>query len=170
MPVDSIATVVMPQPTSQSPSALRSAVKLRNVRTGSASISAGTATTWNVAPMSIPAARRWMGVSSAGARAPFLFLLAMGASGEGPGGGRAHQNTFLNGIAVRRHHCQVRNAPWTMFFYGDDITKKQPAAPPEPAALIPHPSFSSNRWGAARDGFFGARRGPRRAPRAAAAA
>src|SRR5215475_11374202 len=23
---------------------------------------------------------------------------------------------FLNGIAVGRHHCQVRNSPWTMFF------------------------------------------------------
>ena len=25
---------------------------------------------------------------------------------------------FLNGIAQRRHHSQVRNNPWTMFFYG----------------------------------------------------
>jgi predicted secreted Zn-dependent protease len=30
---------------------------------------------------------------------------------------------FLNGIAQRRHHSQVRNNPWTMFFYG--VTRHQ---------------------------------------------
>ena len=28
------------------------------------------------------------------------------------------ENIFLNGIAARRHHCQVRNTPWTMLIYG----------------------------------------------------
>lgn len=38
--------------------------------------------------------------------------------------------TFLNGIARRRHHCQVRKDPWTRFFSGDSTTNKQTVAPP----------------------------------------
>jgi hypothetical protein len=28
------------------------------------------------------------------------------------------KSNFLNGIAVTRHHCQVRNSSWTMFLRG----------------------------------------------------
>ncbi len=31
---------------------------------------------------------------------------------------------FLNGIANRRHHSQVRNRPRTMFFYGLESHQK----------------------------------------------
>jgi hypothetical protein len=41
----------------------------------------------------------------------------------------AEDINFLNGIAVKRHHCQVRNNPWTMFFYGVSSTKNLSAAP-----------------------------------------
>ena len=36
---------------------------------------------------------------------------------------------FLNGIAGWRHHSQVRNSPWTMFFNGVHATKIVTAAP-----------------------------------------
>lgn len=36
---------------------------------------------------------------------------------------------FLNGIAGRRHHFQIRNHPRTMFFNGLNCTKKHTAAP-----------------------------------------
>jgi hypothetical protein len=55
----------------------------RNERTGSASSSAGTATTWNVDPMSTPAARRLSGASGVVFFVPFFLLLAMIASGVG---------------------------------------------------------------------------------------
>ena len=32
--------------------------------------------------------------------------------------GLRNSSEFLNGIAGRRHHSQVRNSPWTMFFNG----------------------------------------------------
>src|SRR5713101_3881016 len=99
MLVDSIATVVMPSSTSQSARRFRSPVKLRKDRTGSGSRSIGTATTWNVALMSTPAARRWIGANAAGADIPFVLLLAMITSKAGRKGGARIENTFLNGIA-----------------------------------------------------------------------
>jgi hypothetical protein len=36
---------------------------------------------------------------------------------------------FLNGIAERRHHSQVRNNPWTMFYDGELATNIASAAP-----------------------------------------
>ncbi|CAE6873442.1 hypothetical protein R69658_08266 [Paraburkholderia aspalathi] len=64
-PVDSIATVSIPQALSQSAMALRSVVKLANSRTGSSSRSGGTATKWDALPMSMPAALGWVIVSAA---------------------------------------------------------------------------------------------------------
>jgi len=64
-PVDSMATVSIPQALSQSAMALRSAVKLANSRTGSSSRSGGTATKWDALPMSMPAALGWVIVSAA---------------------------------------------------------------------------------------------------------
>ena len=46
-----------PQPFEPISQARRSLVKVENVRTGSASKSSGTVTTWNCEPISIPAAR-----------------------------------------------------------------------------------------------------------------
>ena len=45
------------------------------------------------------------------------------------GAGRRSTINFLIGIARKRHHLQVRNRPWTTFFYGDRSTKKLSAAP-----------------------------------------
>src|SRR3954462_6524750 len=39
-------------------------------------------------------------------------------------GWTAQDINFLTGIAARRHHSQVRNNPWTMFFYGDSLHQK----------------------------------------------
>jgi hypothetical protein len=36
---------------------------------------------------------------------------------------------FLTGIALRRHHTQIRNCPQAMFFYGVNATKKRTASP-----------------------------------------
>lgn len=55
----------------------------------------------------------------------------------------AESITFLNGIAQRRHHTQIRNGPWAMFFYGVGATKKQTASalgyPPsvDPGEFLP---------------------------------
>lgn len=53
--------------------------------------------------------------------------------------------TFLNGIANRRHHSQVRNRPRTMFFYGLDGHQKQTATPLG-TRIYSLRSFWSNRW------------------------
>ena len=55
-PVDSSATLVTRHVTSQSAKRCRSVVNVRNDWTGAASRSGDTATTWVVAPQSIPAA------------------------------------------------------------------------------------------------------------------
>ena len=55
-PVDSIATVVMPTACNQSASACKSPLEVQKVRIGIGSLSEPTATTWCVAPISMPAA------------------------------------------------------------------------------------------------------------------
>ena len=44
-------------------------------------------------------------------------------------GWAAEKDQFLNGIARRRHHSQVRNSPWTTFLCGVESTKKFSVAP-----------------------------------------
>jgi hypothetical protein len=41
----------------------------------------------------------------------------------------ALQIAFLNGIADRRHQCQVRNNPGPCFFTGSQVTSKLTAIP-----------------------------------------
>jgi len=72
-PVDSIATVLMPQDLSQSASEYRSCVKVGNERTFSLARSAGTATKISVAPTSMPAASERM-IGSAASLAHFCLL------------------------------------------------------------------------------------------------
>ncbi len=79
----------------------------------------------------MPAARRLIGASVVGARLPFL-LMVMVPPGVGLKGGSAQQHHFPKRDRSGRHHYQVRNAPWTMFFYGFENAKKQPAAPSMP--------------------------------------
>jgi len=57
IPVDSIATVVMPMASNHRAIDFRSLVKLENFRTDSSSSSAGMAAIWNRLPMSLPAER-----------------------------------------------------------------------------------------------------------------
>ena len=67
-----------------------------------------------------------------------------------------------NLIAQPRHHPQVRNSPWTMFFYGVDATKK-PTAGPLGANNISQPVPPTSRG----DGLFrvGSRASPSVFPR-----
>ena len=81
----------------------RSLVKLENFRTGSSSSSAGTATTWNRLPMSIPAERGLTTLRRArrrrvGAELPGIHPLQWVCGGK-PGRFRAKKvNNFLIGI------------------------------------------------------------------------
>jgi len=56
----------------------------------------------------------------------------------------AHRITFLNGIARGRHQSQVRCAPWTMFFNGDEPPKSRrpllPSRRPRSAARASRPT------------------------------
>jgi hypothetical protein len=130
-PVDSMATVSIRQATSQSARRCRLPVKLRKVRTASASHSGGTATTWNWAPTSIPAAPGST-VDSGSARRLFLdgigFMAWLSTVETGSGAGTARSITFLFGIAKRHHHTQTRNSPRATFFCGVGATKKQTAS------------------------------------------
>ena len=60
------------------------------------------------------------------------LLAGHGASEDGPGRRERTKHHFPKRDRSRRHHYQVRNAPWTMFFYGFENAKKQPAAPSGP--------------------------------------
>ena len=57
-----------------------------------------------------------------------LYLIVIGRIVEAKitmrRGWAAGSINFLTGIAARRHHSQVRNNPWTMFFYGDSLHQK----------------------------------------------
>ncbi len=85
---------------------------------------------------------------------PHLLLAHHGYLQRGPEGGSARLNTFLNGIARGRHHYQVRNTPWTMFFYGFELTKKSPAAPSKPNAPRSHPELLFQQVGRRPRWFF----------------
>src|SRR5689334_14723898 len=92
----------MPSASSQSASACRSPVKLRNERTDSSSRSGGTATTWNVAPISIPAACAFIDENDLRFDLLLIFLdfsIVVSPSVK-PRGGIAQKITFLNGITM----------------------------------------------------------------------
>src|SRR6266508_544999 len=78
-PVDSIATVSIPQATNQATSACKSGVKVANTRTGSASRSGGTAATISALPISRPAALGKTQANSSSARFLGVFLLGIQA-------------------------------------------------------------------------------------------
>jgi hypothetical protein len=69
-----MATVRMPIDTSQSAIRSMSPVKAWNVCTGSSHRSEGTTTTWNHAPMSMPATLSWMTGSPAGLMGRFDMI------------------------------------------------------------------------------------------------
>src|SRR5262249_59057771 len=95
-----VAPVVAPVASSQSANGWRSPLKVRNVRIGCSSRSAGTATTWNVAPTSSPAALGLIVVSCPDDRARVLLLAAMLHLPCEPREQEwAQEITFLNGIA-----------------------------------------------------------------------
>ena len=110
-----MATVSIPHSWNQSARRWRSSVKVPNVRTGSEARSGPTAATCIFAPTSM--ARGWTGDIARDGTG--LFRPVMSASPcvakqrEG-----AQVINFLTGITARRHHSQVRNNPWTTFFYG----------------------------------------------------
>src|SRR6516164_8510621 len=92
MPVDSSATVSMPQRFNQAANSWRSGVKAWKVRTGWGSRSQGTATTCSLAPTSIPAAFGWrelkiddieleIGRPRTEAYIVYLFLMLRGLNG-----------------------------------------------------------------------------------------
>src|SRR5271165_4423169 len=112
-----MATVLTPHCLNQSARRCRSPVKVPKLRTGSGSRSGPTAATCRVAPMSIAAALAWTGDISMRDR---LVLGIHFSAAEGGGGRRwvALQINFLIGIAVGRHHLQVRSNPRTMFDNG----------------------------------------------------
>src|SRR4051812_12575883 len=114
-----MATVSIPHSWNQSARRWRSSVKVPNVRTGSEARSGPTAATCIFAPTSMAAARGWMG--DIAREWIGLFFPVMPASPCVANSGRgwtAQDINFLTGITARRHHSQVRNNPWTTFFYG----------------------------------------------------
>src|SRR2546422_6752414 len=124
-----MATVWMPAPGSQSANRWRSPLNVRKVRTGLSSRSPGTATTWKVEPTSMPAASGLI-VDNRPEDLPRVFLLPgmLGPPLWASGAGVAPQITFLNGIALRRHHYQVRKPPPDhVFLRARDVTIKQTA-------------------------------------------
>src|SRR6266508_2053734 len=88
---------------------------------------AGTCT---VAPISIAAASGCTGNMLRCSRRRFVSIMTTSLhhlnKKEGLGRGEFQ---FPNRDRLTRHHSQVRNGPWTMFFYGVDATKKPTAAP-----------------------------------------
>src|SRR2546423_5880956 len=114
----------------------------RNGRVRYVGQSAGpTAATCTVAPISIAAASGCTGDMLRCSRRPFCFHHDdVPPSLEQKTRGWAAENfNFLTGIARPRHHSQVRNSPWTMFFYGVDATKKPTAAPLGTDNTCPNP-------------------------------
>ena len=114
-----MAIVSIPHSWNQSARRWRSSVKVPNVRTGSEARSGPTAATCIFAPTSMAAARGWMG--DIAREWIGLFFPVMPASPCVANSGRgwtAQDINFLTGITARRHHSQVRNNPWTTFFYG----------------------------------------------------
>ena len=94
-----------------------------NVRTGSESRSGPTAATCIFAPMSMAAARDGWGTCPVLDRTSLLsshasILLWQTAEGLG-----CAEYQFPNRDRRRRHHSQVRNNPWTTFFYGNHPPK-----------------------------------------------
>src|SRR5215211_8698704 len=78
-PVDSMATVSIPQATNQATSACKSGVNVANTRTGSASRSGGTAATISALPISRPAALGKTQANSSSSRFLGVFLLGIQA-------------------------------------------------------------------------------------------
>src|SRR5687768_2019771 len=126
----------------------RSSVKVPNVRTGSEARSGPTAATCIFAPTSM--ARGWTGDIARDWTG--LFRPVMSASPcvakqrEG-----AQVINFLTGITARRHHSQVRNNPWTTFFYGIIRHQKFAGRSPPPSDSTAGPFLWPQ---AGRRGFF----------------
>src|SRR3954471_9358239 len=112
-----MATVLIPHSWNQSAKRWRSSVKVPNVRTGSEARSGPTAATCIFDPTSMAAARGWMGDIARDGTGLFVPVMpaapCVAKQREG-----AQDINFLTGITARRHHSQVRNNPWTTFFYG----------------------------------------------------
>src|SRR4051794_34081151 len=114
-----MATVLIPHSWNQSARRWRSSVKVPNVRTGSEARSGPTAATCIFDPTSMAAARGWMGTSPVmGPACSFQSCQHLPVSLNSGRGWTAQDINFLTGITARRHHSQVRNNPWTTFFYG----------------------------------------------------
>src|SRR3954467_13676051 len=114
-----MATVLIPHSWNQSARRWRSSVKVPNVRTGSEARSGPTAATCIFAPTSMAAARGWMGdIARDGTGLFFPVMPASPCVANSGRGWTAQDINFLTGIPARRHHSQVRNNPWTTFFYG----------------------------------------------------
>src|SRR5208282_254800 len=108
--------------------------------------------------MSTPAARRLMATSADGVRALFflIFLLVMVPPGRARKAGAHDKITFLNGIAQGVTTTKCATLPGPCFFTGSRTPKSIRPLHPGPTSLVAQPSFSSKRWGSAREGFFGA--------------
>src|SRR4051812_17475160 len=114
-----MATVLIPHSWNQSARRWRSSVKVPNVRTGSEARSGPTAATCIFDPTSMAAARGWMGTSPVmGPACSYQSCQHLPVSLNSGRGWTAQDINFLTGITARRHHSQVRNNPWTTFFYG----------------------------------------------------
>src|SRR4051795_7461991 len=112
-----MATVSIPHSWNQSARRWRSSVKVPNVRTGSEARSGPTAATCIFAPTSM--ARGWMGDIARDGTGFFCPVMPASPCVANRGRGWTAQDiNFLTGITARRHHSQVRNNPWTTFFYG----------------------------------------------------
>src|SRR4029077_7608726 len=138
-----MTTVSTPHSVNQFTSRCRSAVKVPKLRTGSGVHSALTAAVCMVAPISIAAAFL---CTSGIARSIFLVDLLPPIPippAVGWKGWAALLINFLNGIAERRHHSQVRNNPWTMLYDGELATNRASAAPFRPQNSLDR--FYANR-------------------------
>jgi hypothetical protein len=83
-----------------------------------------------VAPTSMAAAFWWtIGIVRSILGFDLLRFISNPPADDGGRAGLRYLVRFLNGIAGWRHHSQVRNNPWTMFFNGVTTTKIVTAAP-----------------------------------------
>src|SRR3954469_25051149 len=114
-----MTTVSTPHSINQSTSRCRSAVKVPKLRTGSGARSALTAAMCIVAPTPMAAAfGLTMGIMRLTLDFDSVAIHLHSSCCRERKGWAAQFVRFLDGIAGRRHHSQVRNSPWTRFFNG----------------------------------------------------
>ena len=94
-------------------------MKVPKLRTGSGARSALTAAMCMVAPTSMAAAFGCItGIVCSTLAFDLLRFISCPPADISGRAGLRHSSDSLNGIAGWRHHSQVRNSPWTMFFNG----------------------------------------------------